>query len=270
MNPSSHSEALREFLLNRMPADQVEVFEERMIRDEAFFSDLQEAEDELVDEYVLETLKAEDARLFRQRIDREPDLQDRVALRRALVRGLERRVPEVVAAAPPNMAPARWRGWNRLLIPGLAVGIIALFVISFQGMHRKGAARSTATTGAPAAPQSSGGAAATAVLFLPAQLTRGASQEQPVLHLGGAWTLKLELETPAGDSSGRWQVSIAQEDRTVFSAENLTPRQAGVVSYVVAEVPASQLPPAEYRVRLSPQAAGSAQPPNTWNLTVLP
>lgn len=99
---------------------------------------------------------------------------------------------------------------------------------------------------------------AAAVLFLPAHGSRGAAQPASVLHLGNATLVRLELETPTAEASTQWDVRISDAGGSVFTAASLRPQQAGVVSYVVAEVQASQLRPKTYRVTLSPQATVGA------------
>ncbi len=54
MNSSSNSNEFRDFLLDRLPPEQAEAIEERMFQDEAYFSELQDAEDDLIEEYAME------------------------------------------------------------------------------------------------------------------------------------------------------------------------------------------------------------------------
>lgn len=266
MNSSFSAETIREFLLDRLSLEQAEPLEEQMVRDEAFFAEVQDAEDDLIDEYVLESLEPADAERFRERINRNPDLQDRVALRRALIGHLQRSAA-APAAAPVQFTPARGRRWDRFLIPGFALALLALFVVSFVALRKEGSRSQIAQTTAAPAPDGVPASSAAAVLFLPDHVARGAAQQPSVLHSGGAGVVKLELETAAADPSQRWQVSVSAGQQTVYSAQNLVPRQAGVVSYVVAEVPAAQLPPALYTVTLSPQSG--AIPPSSWDLQVV-
>lgn len=270
MNSSFNGETIRDFLLDRLTLEQAEPLEELMIRDEAFFSEVQEAEDELVDEYVLETMNSADAERFRERMNRIADLQDRVALRRVLVRQLQRSAAAPVAA-PVKIGPVRWRRWDRFLIPGFALGIVALLFVSFETIHRKGIPPQTAqSSAAPGAGQvGAADSSVAAVLFLPAHVARGAAQQPSVLHVGDAGVVKLELEANSADGSARWQVRISDRTGTVFSAQDLVERQAGIVSYVVADVPASQLQPQLYSVTLSPQLNSNGSPSSSWDLQVV-
>ena len=271
MNSSPDSNEFRDFLLDRLPPEQAQAIEERMFQDEAYFSDLQDAEDELIEEYVTGAMDAADARTFGTRVERDPDLRERVAVRRVLVRTLQPSAPEkAVAAAVP--VPARRGLWGRFLVPGFALAIVILFFLSYRAEHRNGLPSQAAATPPPI--QGSSGSQpeamsqAAAVLFLPAHVARGASEQRSVLHLGNAGIVRLELETPSADPSTRWDVQVTNGG-PVFSAAGLTPRQAGVVSYVVAEVPASQLPPKVYAITLSPEGNSEEAVTTSWNLEVL-
>ena len=270
MNSSSNSNELRDFLLDRLPQEKAEAIEERMFQDEAFFSDLQDAEDELIEEFVTGEMDPAEAKLFAARIERDSDLRERVAVRRALIRTLQRTSSKVAAAAP---SPARRGLWGRFLIPGFALAILILFFLSYKAEHRIGLPPQAVVTPAAQTPSSPGSqqdamSQAAAVLFLPAHVARGAAQQRSVLHLGNAAAVKLELETPSADASARWDVRVANGG-IVFSAVGLKAQQAGVVSYVVAEVPASQLPPKAYQVTLLPEGSSDGAVATSWDFQVV-
>ncbi|MGA8531551.1 MAG: hypothetical protein WB622_17660 [Acidobacteriaceae bacterium] len=273
MNSSPNSKEFRDFLLDRLPLRQAEAIEERMFQDEAYFSDLQDAEDDLIEEYVTESLDRADADLFGSRVQRDASLQERVAIRRALIRTLQRSESEAAAVMPATGARPHGRMWGRFLVPGFALAILILFLVSWEAVHREG----LRATGTPSAAPAQGSAGtqqeamsqSAAVVFLPAHVARGAAQQTSVLHLGTAALVKLELETPSADASARWKVRISAGSASVFDAGDLVPRQAGVVSYVVAEVPASQLPPKMYQITLSPQSTSSGGTPSSWDLQVV-
>lgn len=272
MNLSSNSNDFRDFLLNRLPPERADAIEERMFQDEATFSDLQDAEDELIEEFVTDSLNPGDRQVFAARIERDPDLQERVALRRVLIRTLQG-VP-AVAAAPVPVAHPRRRMQSWFLVPGFAMAIAILFVIAYTAEHRNplpSQGTETAVTPAPVLKGSQQAAAkveAAAVLFLPAHVARGSAQRPSILHLGNASLVKLELETPAGNASTRWDVRI-HNGGLVFSADGLVSQQAGIVSYIVARVPAAQLQPKSYQVTLSPEASSSDAASSSWDLEVV-
>jgi hypothetical protein len=268
MNSSPNE--FRDFLLDRLPPEQAEAVEERMFQDEAYFSDLQDVEDELIEEYVTEEMDPAEARLFAARIERDPELQDRVAIRRVLIRTLERSASEVPAVAAATRPRSRRELWGRFLVPGFALAIVIVLLLSYRAVHRNRIPSQAVGTPAPAvqsqpaAPEAMSSAAV--VLFLPAHVARGAGQQASVVHLGKAGVVRLELETPS--ATGRWNVRIA-DGATVYSAEGLSPKQAGVVSYVVAEVRATQLAPQIYHVTLAPQSASGESVLSSWIVRVV-
>jgi hypothetical protein len=270
MNPPSNSNEFRDYLLDRLPPERADAIEARMFQDDAFFSDLQDAEDELIEEYVMEEMGSAEARVFETRVERDPILQERVVIRRALIRTL--RSPSAEPATVATATRASRRMWGRFLVPGFAFAIVLLFFISYQAEHRRGVpSRSAATAGAPAsvAHQQQTMSQAAAVLFLPAHAVRGAAQRPSVLHIGSAAVVRLELETASADAWARWNVGISDGGASVFSAEGLKSQQAGVVSYVIAEVRAAQLPPKVYQITLTPESSSSGAPASTWDLQVV-
>jgi len=274
MNPSSNSNEFRDFLLDRLPPERAEAIEERMFQDEAWFSDLQDAEDELIEEYVTDGLNPADEQVFTARIERDAALQDRVALRRALIRTLQSVPAEAVAAAPVARSQPRRRMWSRFLVPGFAMAIVILFFFAYTAEHRNH--RPTLATGTAATPAPGSATTrpeamsqAAAVLFLPAHVARGAAQRPSVLHLGSASLVKLELETPGGDASTRWDVRMTSGGASVFDAAGLASQQAGIVSYVVAQVPVSQLPAKTCQVMLSPESPSGGAVSFAWTIQVV-
>jgi anti-sigma factor RsiW len=267
MKSSPDSNEFRDYLLGRLSPEAAEAIEERLFQDEACFSDLQDAEDELIEEFVTGEMDPAEAQLFGTRLERDPHLQERIAIRRALIRAMQSGAAETVAV-PATAARAQHGMWSRFLVPGFAVAIAILFFISYKAVHRN--ALPPPATGSNAAPAPAGNRqeamTQAAVLFLPAHGSRGAAQQPSVLHVGSAAVVRLELETPSAKAWARWDVRISNANGKVFSADGLTPRQAGVVSYVVAEVGASRLPPGMYRVTLSPESSSNGAVSTAWDL----
>lgn len=272
MNPPSNSNEFRDFLLDRLPPEQAEAIEERMFQDEAYFSDLQDAEDELIEQFVVDALEPAEEKAFAARVERDPVLRERVAMRRVLIRTLQSVPLETVA---PSVVPqSRRRGRSWFLVPGFATAIVILFFIAYTAEHRSGSPTPEIGTSARSAPAQGDNrpnavSQAAAVLFLPAHVARGAAQKPSVLHIGSASLVRLELESPDGNASMRWDVRITSGGASVYRAEGLASQQAGVVSYVVAQVPSAQLPPKTYQITLSPaSSAGAAS--SFWDLQVVP
>jgi hypothetical protein len=130
------------YLLGRLPDDEQTGFEEQLLESEALFEALKEVESELIDEYVGDTLSAEDRRRFELYFLTQPERRARVEFARALrevaaEHGREKRsrAAGLEIDASPDTA-AWWRRWVAFLIPRpqfaalAACCLIAVFAIS--------------------------------------------------------------------------------------------------------------------------------------------
>jgi len=111
------------YLLGRLPDDEQAGFEEQLLESEALFEALKEVESELIDEYVGDTLSADDRRQFELYFLIQPERRARVEFARALreaaaehsrAKRSRAAVPEI-AASPDTTA--WWRRWGEFLIP---------------------------------------------------------------------------------------------------------------------------------------------------------
>jgi len=72
------------YLLGRLPKDEQTGFEERLLESEALFEAMKEAESELIDEYVGDTISADDRRRFELYFLTQPERRARVGFARML------------------------------------------------------------------------------------------------------------------------------------------------------------------------------------------
>jgi hypothetical protein len=111
------------YLLGRLPENEQTGFEEQLLENEALFAALEEAESELIDEYVGDTLSADDRRRFELYFLTQPERRARVEFARALhetaaEHGREKRSRAAgleIDASPDTTA--WWRRWGAFLIP---------------------------------------------------------------------------------------------------------------------------------------------------------
>jgi anti-sigma-K factor RskA len=78
-----YSGDLRAFLQGHLQQADANPIEQRLIEDEAFFREVQETEDELTDEYATGVLPQTDESALAQRRERQPELAQRLAMRKA-------------------------------------------------------------------------------------------------------------------------------------------------------------------------------------------
>jgi hypothetical protein len=111
------------YLLGKLPEDEQTGFEEQLLESEALFESLKEVESELIDEYVGETLSADDRLQFELYFLTQPERRARVEFARALreaaaEHGREKRsrATGVEIGASPDTT-AWWRRLGASLIP---------------------------------------------------------------------------------------------------------------------------------------------------------
>jgi hypothetical protein len=112
------------YLLGKLPEDEQTGFEERLLESDALFEALEEAESELIDEYVGDTLSADDRRRFELYFLTQPERRARVEFARALreaaaEHGHAKRSRASMAGpdidASPDTAAWRRRWWASLI-----------------------------------------------------------------------------------------------------------------------------------------------------------
>jgi anti-sigma factor RsiW len=135
---SPNTSPIVRYLLGRLPEDEQTRFEEQLLESEALFEALEEAESELIDEYVGDMLSADDRRRFELYFLTQPERRARVefarALREAAVEhGREKRSRAVSAG---QEIAAWWRRWVASLIlqPQFAALAACCLIAIFGGL----------------------------------------------------------------------------------------------------------------------------------------
>lgn len=97
-------------------------FEQHLFEDEAFFREVQDTEDELIDEYAMGVLPQTDESALAQRCERQPQLAQRLAMRKAFFAALcSLSQPAKSSLDSSSRTPASRLSQSRwFLIPGLA------------------------------------------------------------------------------------------------------------------------------------------------------
>jgi hypothetical protein len=264
---------LRNFLLKRLPEDESASMEELLITDEAFFHQVQAAEDELIEECALGTLSPDQEEDFLRDVNRQPGLAERLAVRKAFVKALasQSQHPVQKIAAPRS---ARNR---RFLVPGLGIAASLLLVACLLLLRTKHdlqmqLAQRERIHATPvlerSTPLSAAASPVVATVFFPAHAFRGV-EEQTALHVGvaPARLLELQLEIPSETrQSPRWTVTITGKKGVLLLQNDLPTQQIGSVSFVRAYMDTSVLEPGQYGVLLSAGAAATSGERMQWTL----
>ena len=273
-----NTEDLRAFLLGRLPEADAAPIEERMIADEAFFREIQNMEDEIIDEYAMGNLSLAEVRYFLERSKSQPELLRRIAMRKTFFAALKTKSTQA-----PRQAVLRLLS-GRFLIPGLAIAASLLLAACVFLLHAKRglethlaeAERAHELSGAlsmresrhfqTAAPASSH----MARMFFAAHIARGASGQAPLqLSAAQSGPVEVQLETPVeASSTRRWSVSISDEHGTLILQTALRVQQIDSVSFVHAYIDPSTFSPGSYSVLLSPAGGPKSGYSMRWRLMI--
>lgn len=291
-------EQLRSLLLHRLPEEQAQQVEEQLMQDAAVSDLLRHEETDLVDEYVLGQLVAEDRAAFEEHLLPDPAIRERIQVARSLhgvatVQGHTRgrdatatdtplRAYDVAAAAPilkGRPVPARSRRPMLAVAAVVATCAVAVALLMYAN-HQADIAPSPPAPTAVAPPTTaepptdaldSGPedlAESPASIVLLADVQRG-GEAQVVRVKPGAAQIRLQAETTNSDSSLAYRLSIKDESgAALFSADELRPLESGGYVFVEATVPSSRLGTGRRVVTLEAQSPGIE--PFTWQVDVQP
>jgi hypothetical protein len=249
---------LRDWLLGKLAAREVEPLEERLLHDEVLSRRLDAVEIDLLDDVANARLDDDDRAAALRLLAATPKDRQRLRIARALARALPAQQSAFArdgeAVAVPRRSPATaprfsWR-WPVFASGALAAACLALVVVEVQRRGAVDVAPRTETT-------------ALASITLMSSQQRGA----PLGAIGiarSAATVRLQLEVDAADATSRYDVRIEDQGRAVFRADNLPLREAGAYRFVEATVPANVFADGEHTVRI--HAAGASAPEQTWSI----
>lgn len=237
-------EALRNWLLGRLPPAEAAALEPRVLGDDAFGARLAEVETDLLDDLAAGRLEGDERAAALARFTATPRARLRWRIARALARFAKRDTPRGAHRAHRSEVrhARRRRGW----LAG-AFGAVAAIAIAVVGLNMRAPAPETEV----------------ATITLLADRQRGVD-DQPVVIPRDAAFVRLQLEVDDAADSARFALEIEDAGRVVFGATDLAPRTAGAYRFVEAEVPRRLLAGGERVVRVH---AGSTDA-RTWTLRI--
>jgi hypothetical protein len=247
---------IRQYLLGQLPEEQQQAIEQRLLTEDDLFEELEVAEDELFDEYVADELTSADRKQFEQYFLATPERQQElkfaaglrqyVAKKTAVDDALERPVgvrpaldptgheaawPDQSQTARPGQSQIAWLGRSQLY----RIAAITAFVMIAGALWVTRLERHPPTSYAPftltisSNNRGDGGAATEIKLPLAADAAR--------LYLKLPETL---------DQTTRFRVELLKDSGQTINIENV----ARIEQAAVIELPAAQLSPGEYALRL--------------------
>lgn len=266
MMTETPDDLLRDWLLHRVSQDEAAAMERWILLDPVLADRVREVEYDLLDDDVRGALSKADHDAVHRYLLRGPDAAVRMASARVLAsRGAVQATAN--AAIPASKPPA-----NHPPVPGTPQA----------PLRRRYAVRRVAWTGAlaasaivtallasrfpqtpePVQPPAGGGTVANITLF--ASSERGTA---PASHLAiphAATAIQLQVETPAGDETNVYTLSVDGTTGTRYVSGSLTPMQAGPYHYVQALVPGAFLASGPHEVTL----AHDGKPDHVWHITI--
>jgi hypothetical protein len=254
-------EDLRLYLLGLMAQERQPPLEERLLTDAALYEELLIIEDELIDQYLSGELTARERDSFEAHFMNAPERR-----RQMLFAGALRSYVADNSTAPaeesggggatpergiePNAGGRGLLSWLRARNPALAFSLAAVALLLVGGASWV-AFRSLL----PRTPRQ-----VLTVLLTPGGPTRAGGEVQQVVIPTGVDEVRLKLRLASVESRSYRATLLNAEGTTLFTAERLEPEPVADEGMAVAlNVPAEDLPPGDYQLRLSEVAA--AAPP---------
>ncbi len=240
-------DALRQWLLQRLPPAEAAVLEEQLMHDDGLPDRLREAETDLFDDAARGALSAEEAQAFHAHRLADPAQRDRLRAARAWARVREAAAGEGAAQDfVPRTAVHTWRRSRAALAAAACVIVAVLAAIVWNVL-------------APSPPSST-----IPTYSLLASTQRGSGPRTLRLPASGD---AVHLQVEVTDTTHRYQLFVETDGRRRQIAGDLTPLRVRGYDYVEANVDAALLASGRHRLLLV-DASNSAEPEQAWEVQV--
>lgn len=242
-------DVVRLYLLGLLPAAEQQPLEERLFTDDAFYEEILIAEDELIDQYLAGRVAPSERERFEEHFLTTPERWQKLRFARALRRRVAGVGPVGVEPAAEPAEPSReavrprprdsiFRSfWRR---PALAFSLAAAVLLVVSGASWL-AVRGLRPRSGPVV----------TVLLTPGGLTRDGGGVQQLTVPAGTGDVQLRLGLAADDFPSYRATLLDAEGATVSGGDGLKPEQVEGGKVVVLSVPARDLPPGDYQLRLA-------------------
>lgn len=256
---------LRQYLLGQLEDADLSQVEERLMSDSKVYEEVLILEDELIDQYVRGQMTESDQAKFLNYFLRTAEHQQKVRFARALSKYVDAAEPDETQNISPvdqdwfspsedtshNFRPPSIRRsfpWWPFPTPGFnyaSVAILLLLVAGFSWIVIRGLR--------PGGP----GRVFEATLTPSEVLREGGGSIQTISIPPGTDTLRLDLIL-SDDHSQDYQVNlVASDGSSVWTRDHLTSKESGGRKVLSVDVPAKDLKPDTYRIKLSGRSSGS-------------
>jgi hypothetical protein len=257
-------ESLRQYLLGRLPPEEIAALEERLLADTVFYDELLMVEDELIDQYLSGDQSPAERESFEAHFTLAPERQQQVRFARALKKYLSRtneaEAKDVIAAepsaselvsVPDSLKSERSFFPFPLGKPILAYSLAAAFVlvigvVSWKALNRLKNPRSHEP-----------GQVLSVVLTPGLSRSLDGGEIKKISIPPGTDTLELRLELPKAEYA-TYRAEVLKSDRTMVTMiEDLKPATAAARTSITVPLSASLFKREDYSVKLAGKRADS-------------
>jgi hypothetical protein len=232
------------YITGRLPEPDKTHFEERLLEDQDFSDTAAACEQELIDDYALHRLDAEETRAVGLWIEASPERVARVTMARVLLqatpqRGQQKKKTSITLAAAASLLAAA-----------------TLYMVNSKMSHHQ--QQATQLSASNTAPQDQTAAAATTkpdIVLIAAERIRG-EEKTATYQIHRERPIQLQVLLPGETNHSGYQlriVSLADPSKTLLEQNELEAQSLAGQLYLTATLPPGSLPPATYTASVSRQ-----------------
>ncbi len=267
-NPTD-DELLRSYLLGKLPEEEADVLEKRLLAEDDLFELSEAVEADLLAEHAQGVLDPEEREGVQQRLASSPQGRERLALARSLSRVASEDskaaiLPFVQHGAPSRRPVPRWAA--------LAAGVVAAAGLTWlaleqpqtrQQTHERQAPliaavpRAHEVTKPPAPAVTPAPEPVKAVFQLALTSLRGAESREKLRVPAGTGTVELQISVEGMEDLESFHLTVRnRQAETVWEGTGLKPKDLKGVRALVVDLPAERLPAGKYEIQAQGLARG--------------
>jgi hypothetical protein len=248
--PTSHEE-IKNYLLGQVSEQEESEVEMRLLADPEFYDELSIVEDELIDQYLGNTLSDTERQSFQSHFVSSPERHQKVRFARALKKYVAVNAEEEASPRASSIFSLR----HPVLPYAIAAVLLVVVGVSYLAMKY-----------GPGPPP---GSRVLAIELTPAPTVRGGGEVKELSLAPDVGSVRLQLDLPTNDYQTYDAVLRDSSLRSVLTAGGLKPQTINNTPAVIIDVEAGLLAPGDYRVNLSgTTAGGGSESVATFSFTV--
>lgn len=233
------------YITGRLPEPDKTRFEERLLEDQDFSDAAVACEQELIDNYALRRLDAEEARAIGLWIEASPERVERVTMARVLLR------------ATPQRGQPKKKTNITLAAAASLLAAATLYLVNSKFSHHEQQDTQLSASNSPLQDQTAAAAATIKpdIVLIAAERTRG-EQKTVTYQIHRESPIQLQVLLPGETNHSGYQlriVSSTDPSKTLLELNQLEAQSIAGQLYLTATLPPGSLPPATYSASVSRQ-----------------